>query len=335
MSAYRNSPECPLQDILYLIQQEDTESIRNALLEVINNSHPGSELYLYEHGYSLYDVKDRAFSPKLVACLNQNNNCRNKSEEIVISSSDESISFQGFVYLPTEDYVQVFNVEKDRSSRGLLVSKNAEIIDEQYINILISTYNNQIKLLRNKDTDSLTGLYNRQSFDTKLSKLYEDLAYQNRAHDDLNGYVLALLDIDFFKKINDEFGHVYGDDVLILFANTMKKTFRDNDLLFRYGGEEFAVLLNNVSLEQAQSIFDRFLHNIENITLPLGDSVTASIGYCEFTDNVPFTILTQQADKALYYSKEHGRNKTRGYENLILKNKIKQISIDEGDVELF
>ena len=330
-----NNPDCPIKDILYLIQQDDTESIRQALLEVINKSYPDSEIYLYKQGYSIYESKGKEFTPKLLASLNAKESYLKTAEDTLASSNKESIHFDGFHYLSTEDYVQVFTIEKDHSNRGLLITKNNNVINEKYIDTLIRVYNNQIQLLRNKDTDSLTGLLNRQSFDTKIAKTYADLSYKNRSQEHLNGLVFALLDIDFFKSINDNFGHVYGDEVLILFSNAMKKTFRDNDMLFRYGGEEFVVLLSNVNLEQAQSILDRFRHNIENITLPLGNSVTASAGYCEFTNEIPLTSITDRADKALYYSKENGRNKASGYENLIENNELQSMIIDEGDVELF
>ena len=333
---YINSPHCPVKDVLYLIQQDDTESIQQALLEVINKSYPDSEIYLYKQGYSLYDSKDKEFAPKLLASINANEPYLKITEDTLSPSNKESIHFDGFQYLSTDNYVQVFTIEKEHSNRGLLITKNNIVVDEKYIDTLINVYNNQIQLLRNKDTDSLTGLLNRQSFDSKLAKVYADLSYKNRSQEkNLNGLVLALLDIDFFKSINDNFGHVYGDEVLILFSNAMKTTFRDNDTLFRYGGEEFAVLLSNVNLEQAQSILDRFRQNIESITLPLGDSVTASAGYCEFTNEIPLANITDRADKALYYSKEHGRNTASGYENLIENNKIQSMTIDEGDVELF
>lgn len=332
---YRNSPDCPIKDILYLIQQDDTENLQRALISIIDKTYPNGELYLYEQGYSLYEAKSRDFSPRLLACLSHKEDCTKKSKNIILSSGYKPLHFEGFGYLPTDDHVQVFTVENERSNRGLLITVNKKVIDEQYVKILISIYNNQVQLLRNKDTDSLTGLLNRQSFDIRLSKLHENLEQENRAQDDLDNYVFALLDIDFFKSINDRFGHVYGDEVLILFANTMKKTFRDDDMLFRYGGEEFAVLLTKVSLEQAESILNRFRKNIENITLPMGDCVTASAGYCQFTNTVPLSAITERADKALYYAKEHGRNNVRCYEKLIDKNEISDIIVDEGDVELF
>ena len=332
---YRNSPDCPVKDILYLIQQDDIDHIRSALLKIIDESYPDGEIYLYHQGYSLYDSKDRNFTPTLLACLSGKEDCKKKSENILLSSESETIQLDGFKNLPSDNHVQVFTVENERSNRGLLITINKKLIKDKYINTLISAYNSQIQLLRNKDSDSLTGLYNRQSFDSKLSKIHAHLDLENRTQDNSSGYVFALLDIDLFKSINDNFGHVYGDEVLILFANAMRRTFREVDMLFRYGGEEFAVLLNSVNLEQAESILDRFRHNIENITLPLGNSVTVSIGYCDFTNKKPLTSITEQADKALYYSKENGRNKISCYETLLNNNKIQDLVIDEGDVELF
>lgn len=332
---YRNDPDCPIEDILYLIQQDDIENIRKALLEVINKSHPDGELYLYGQGYSLYESKNKEFSPQLLAYISHKKDYLKELQEIITSSNPKPVNFDGFKYLPTDEHVQVFIVENEHSNRGLLITVNKSIINDRYIKLLIKVYNQQIQLLRHKSTDSLTGLLNRQSFDIRLTNLHTDLGFENRTRDNLAGYVFALLDIDFFKSINDKYGHVYGDEVLILFSNMMNETFRDIDMLFRYGGEEFALLLNNVNLQQAEIILNRFRNNVANITLPMGNAVTVSIGYCEFTNEVPFTIITERADKSLYYSKKNGRNKTSCYEKLIEENKIQNIIVDEGDIELF
>jgi len=332
---YDNSIKCPVKDLLSIIRQNDIEHLRNALLDVINKSHPNGEIYLYEQGYGVFESNSRAFSPSLLACRSKNADCMKKAQSMQISGNSDSIQFDGFKYLPTEDFVQVFTVESERSSRGLLITINKDVVDEHYIYTLLSAYNHQVHLLRNKDTDSLTGLYNRQSFDSKLTKLHENFGVDNRSDDEFTPLCFALLDIDFFKKVNDKFGHVYGDEVLLMFANLMKKTFRDNDLLFRYGGEEFAVLLNNITLEQAGSVLNRFRLNIEEFKFPLDNKVTASIGYCEFNNKVPLTTIIERADKALYYSKEHGRNKTSGFEILISENKLQDTQFNEGEIELF
>lgn len=332
-----NHADCPVKDLLYLIQQHDIERLRDALLDVIYKFQPDSEIYFYEQGYSLYETNSKTFSPKLIACRgnNENESCLKNAQLMQLSSDSESIQFDGFKYLPTDDYVQVFTVENERASRGLLITINNEVIDEHYVHTLLSAYNHQVYLLRNKDTDSLTGLFNRQSFDAKLAKLHQKFGLEKRTDHEPSKYCFALLDIDFFKSVNDKFGHVYGDEVLILFSNVMKETFRDSDMLFRYGGEEFAVLLNDVNLELADSVLNRFRKNIEDFSFPMGEMVTVSIGYSEFNNQTPLSAIVERADKALYYSKEHGRNKISCFERLLQNNEIQDIQIDEGDVELF
>ncbi len=332
---YSNNEKCPVKDLLSLILQDDIEKLRNALLDAIYKSYPDSELYLYEQGYSYYDSDHSGFAPKLISCRSNNENCAKKSQLMQLASESDSIEFDGFKYLPTEDYVQVFAVESERSSRGLLISINESVIPEHYINTLLSAYNHQVYLLRNKDTDSLTGLYNRQSFDTKLKKLHDNFGLEKRADDEPSKYCLALIDIDLFKQVNDKYGHVYGDEVLLLFSNLMKKAFRDLDMLFRYGGEEFCVLINDVSIQQADLILNRFRTNVEEFNFSMENKVTISIGYTEFTNKIPLANIIERADKALYFSKEHGRNLCSGYETLLEENKIKDFNIDEGDIELF
>lgn len=327
--------DCPVKDLLYLIRQDDVEQLRNALLDVIDKSHPDGEIYLYEHGYGVYEYHKRTFSPSLLAFRSKDKDYLKKAQLMQSSSDSDSIPFDGFNFLPSDDHVQVFTVESERSSRGLLITINKNFIDEHYIYTLLSAYNHQVHLLRNKDTDSLTGLLNRQSFDSKLSKLHSNFYFENRTDDEPYQFCFALLDIDFFKKVNDKYGHIYGDEVLIIFSNLMKNTFRDVDMLFRYGGEEFAVLLRDVNLNQADYILNRFRKNIEAFNFPMENKVTASIGYCEFNNQLPLAYIIQRADKALYYAKEHGRNNVSGFEALLEQNKIQDTIIDEGDIELF
>lgn len=330
-----NSIDCPVKDLLSLIRHDNIEQLRKTLLDVIYKSYPASQIYLYEQGYSQYGTQKQTFSPTLIDYRNKQDKHIKESEVNKLSSDSDAIQFDGFKYLPTDDYVQVFTVESERSSRGLLITVNKDVIDEHYIYTLLSAYNHQVFLLRNKDTDSLTGLYNRQSFDCRLAKLHKNYIKENRSDDTPNKYCFALLDIDFFKLVNDKFGHIYGDEVLLLFSNIMKETFRNTDLLFRYGGEEFAVLLNDVDLELAGTILNRFRKNIENFNFPMDNKVTTSVGFCEFNNKIPLSTIIERADKSLYYAKEHGRNKTCSYEKLLSDGKLHELHIDEGDIELF
>jgi diguanylate cyclase (GGDEF)-like protein len=120
-----------------------------------------------------------------------------------------------------------------------------------------------------------------------------------------------MLDIDDFKKINDTYGHIVGDKVLIFIANLLRKTLRDGDKVFRYGGEEFVVILNRVTKEKCEEIAKRLLHVIStNKLLYKGDSVkvTISIGATNYIDGDTPDKLLARADKALYNSKKRGKN---------------------------
>ena len=328
---FPNTANCPVNDLLHIVHQHDVEQLRNALLDVIDNFQPGGEIYLYEQGYSVFDTQNKDFSPILLGVRGDSEACESRVKEMLISVGSAAIQFDGFQYLPTDDYVQVFTVESERTSRGLLITVNSEIIDETYIEILLSAYNHQIYLLRNKDTDSLTGLYNRQLFDSRMNKIHQTLGMVNRSGDQSHNHCLAIFDIDLFKLVNDEYGHIYGDEVLLLFANIMKSTFRDIDLLFRYGGEEFAILLNDVDLEQAGKILHRFRENIQKYSFPMGNLVTTSIGYSAFDRDVPLANIIERADKALYYAKENGRNNACCYEELVESGKLSESGVNDSE----
>lgn len=329
-----NSEICPVNEVIKLVQQQDIEHLRDALLDCIEQQYNSAEVYIYEHTTSIYH-QSREFSPTLSAYRGTNIDLETHQKNIKLKGDNDSIQFVGFNYLEDNHYVQVFTIESERSSRGLLVTICPELINEDYINILTEVYNCQVILLRNRDTDALTGLLNRQSFDSRLSKIQQSNEKNNRNNDKPLNYCFALLDIDFFKKVNDKYGHVYGDEVLLIFADLMKKSFRQSDMLFRYGGEEFAVLLHDVDITHGKNILERFRATIEEFDFPLQNKVTTSIGYCLLNDQIPLPTLIENADKALYYSKENGRNQVNNYENLLSEKRVEDRIIDDGDIELF
>jgi len=129
--------------------------------------------------------------------------------------------------------------------------------------------------------------------------------------------VYVMLDIDHFKSINDSMGHLFGDEVLLLLAQQMTESFRDNDLLFRYGGEEFAMVLMDITPEQAQQTLDRFRKKIANHKFPNISQVTVSIGYTHFDTSLTMDELISQADNSLYYCKTTTRNTVYCYQDLV------------------
>ncbi|QCU90340.1 diguanylate cyclase [Thiomicrorhabdus sediminis] len=164
-------------------------------------------------------------------------------------------------------------------------------------------------------TDELTGLANRRSFMEKLNKyLYE--AYKTNTP-----FAVAILDIDHFKQINDTFGHDIGDLALEQFAQHTKDFFRQEDTVARLGGEEFAVILPNCSIEKALQLTDDFRQLVEQYALHFEErslQFTISIGlsYIQTEDtSLDATQILKQADRALYSAKESGRNKVVLFDN--------------------
>ncbi|MBR1424702.1 GGDEF domain-containing protein [bacterium] len=157
-------------------------------------------------------------------------------------------------------------------------------------------------------TDALTRLPNRRCFDGALDKEF------SRAKRYKNKLTLAMFDVDFFKRINDTYGHQCGDFVLREIANAALQTFRKSDTVFRIGGEEFAVLLTETDIDQSIIPLERFRKTIDTLDLEYNDqiiSLTVSIGACQLSDDIDSEEkFVEQADKCLYEAKNSGRNKT-------------------------
>lgn len=202
---------------------------------------------------------------------------------------------------------------------------------------LVGVYANQRFFMFSALNDALTGLSNRQAFDQQINNLlFENNEIKRRSSDcELNNWCFALLDIDHFKQVNDDYGHLFGDEVLLIFSQLMQKTFRDGDLLFRYGGEEFAVALKNVSLESAVKVLDRFRNVVSNAEFPQLGQVTVSIGVTSIEDGLSTPLLIDRADQALYFAKEHGRNQVHSFEALAGSGYVQLNNTHEGDIELF
>jgi len=202
---------------------------------------------------------------------------------------------------------------------------------------LLAVYSNQAFILSRSEVDPLTGLHNRQSFYERVRRVASRAGSQRRADDNgkPQGHCFALFDIDHFKEVNDRFGHVYGDEVLLLLARLTTRSFRHGDLLFRYGGEEFAVVLVNVDLDTAEGLLNRFRIAVEAYKFPQLEPKTVSIGYTALTVESGLDKMIMCADKALYYAKNNGRNLVCCYEKLVAEQKLEAVAVAAGDIELF
>ena len=199
------------------------------------------------------------------------------------------------------------------------------LIEEDYLQILFHFYCHQLQMLQGTYRDALTGLYNRRAFNEKIPQLLDSTSHFQRRAINFVPTVYVMLDIDHFKLINDSKGHLLGDEVLLLLAQSMTDSFRENDLLFRYGGEEFAMVLMDITPEQAQLTLERFREKIASYDFPGVDQVTVSMGYTNFDRTLSMDELIDQADKALYYCKTTTRNAVHSYRQLIEKRLIPEV----------
>jgi diguanylate cyclase (GGDEF)-like protein len=164
----------------------------------------------------------------------------------------------------------------------------------------LSYQNQKIQLLA--ETDKLTGLFNREKFDQYLINL---MSSNDRSKTSLS---LLLLDVDHFKKINDSKGHLEGDKILKGLAEVLRNRMRPNDLLARWGGEEFVVVLPDTQVDNAKDFAERLRAHVEQNTI-VGVNVSVSIGVTQLTAHDNIDALLFRADQALYKAKNKGRNR--------------------------
>jgi diguanylate cyclase (GGDEF)-like protein len=194
----------------------------------------------------------------------------------------------------------------------------------------VSIVNRYFERLCDAESDPLTRLWNRRVFQNHVETGLKRWIDSGRAH------FFAVLDIDHFKRINDGFGHLYGDEILVLFANLMRKTFRAGDLLYRFGGEEFVVVYGVESGRSGAEALERFRAAVEGFEFPGVGRVTVSSGFTRIADaSTPVASLIDRADQALYYSKSHGRNRVSSWDALVAANELKLPVAPNKDVTLF
>jgi diguanylate cyclase len=172
----------------------------------------------------------------------------------------------------------------------------------------VASLQNELKLAREEASlDTLTGILNRRGFDLELAR------HCRNASDTATPMCMVMVDIDHFKKINDTYGHPFGDKVIRAVGQAMSQLTQRKDTAARYGGEEFALLLPETSAIEAREVADRIRRAIArgqikcNGTDPVGN-ITISAGVAEFVRGEDPTSLTARADRALYASKQAGRN---------------------------
>lgn len=233
----------------------------------------------------------------------------------------------------------VYPLRAGNGVAGFLVIEPGQLgsADQELVGIMLRFHTNYVSLLNESQRDKLTGLHNRAVFHERMMTIISSCRAAPAPEPEPQPsvrYCLALLDIDHFKRVNDRFGHLYGDEVLLLFSQALVQSFRGGDLLFRFGGEEFVIVLKNVDLGCAVTVCERFRLEIEALSFPQVGQVTTSIGIsCILGSDMPASVI-DRADQALYFAKNSGRNRVCAYETLIAEGKLSNAK-REGDAELF
>ena len=254
---------------------------------------------------------------------------------------------QEAVLLDTEGQaLSLFPLATDRDTCGVLeirtpVALTAE--QRRLVSSILRVYRNFQGLLDYSERDTLTGLLNRKTFDGSFLRVASMSAAESptpcgtndlRRAGALDTAWLGVVDIDHFKSVNDNHGHLIGDEVLLLVARLMRSSFRFQDQLYRFGGEEFVVLIRCGAVEQAHAAFERLRSNVESYIFPRVGRITVSVGFTQLRTGDSPSGAFERADKAVYHAKQNGRNQVAHHGDLIARG----VFVEEartGDMELF
>lgn len=206
----------------------------------------------------------------------------------------------------------IIKIERHLTSALILSGKNRQELEQ----LVITRTEELEKAKQNAEslarTDSLTGINNRRAF-YEIANMLDNQARRSR-----RPYSALMIDLDFFKAINDNYGHDSGDSVLVLVSELIVKVFRSSDVVGRVGGEEFGVMLPDTELEDAQALAEKLRNSIRETAIqgPKGEiRITASVGVAMMDDKAEsFEQVMSNADNALYQAKRTGRNRVCCYE---------------------
>ncbi len=206
--------------------------------------------------------------------------------------------------LDHDDKNNKVKIEYDSHEYYFLISAYHISDDKDEYSIVLTDISNEEKYKKRLEvlsiTDALTNISNRRFFDKSISR---EISNAQRYNQPLS---LVMLDIDFFKKVNDEHGHKIGDDILIEYTRLISSMLRDGDIFCRVGGEEFMIILPYIDLLKAKKIAEKLRVKIESHKKIL--PITMSFGVTEYKDGDDEDSFSNRADKALYIAKDSGRN---------------------------
>jgi diguanylate cyclase (GGDEF)-like protein len=235
---------------------------------------------------------------------------------ILINSIIKTIALWFIIYYfirkylgrPLEEFTSKIRKQDIKSPQP--ISLNIPGTDTNELLVLKDSYNQMIQGLNEHKvlsiTDKLTGIFNRLKLDEVLNDEF------NRSSRFKSNFGVIIVDIDYFKKINDTYGHLIGDEVLIEFAKILEKNIRRIDVLGRWGGEEFMIICPETNLKGTKKLAETLHEIVSKSEFPIVDNITASFGVSVYDGDENINEVIARADKALYKAKVNGRNRVEG-----------------------
>ena len=261
---------------------------------------------LNESGFSL-DV-DEYIASKLEE---KSKKCLDVAKESIDSFKQSNTNLEGITKAHTIEIEQIAE-EKNEIDVDTFKSRfdafQRDLMEElSRANDVIKSLEKEIEeLQKQSNIDPLTKLYNRKALELDGQELFKHADNRNL------GIVALMIDADDFKKVNDTFGHVAGDKVLILLAKLFKASIREYDRAYRYGGEEFLILFNRATLEDAKKVAERIMNAVRSNKLIYKNRViriTLSMGLAEHQKGDTLESLIERADAAVYQAKQEGKDR--------------------------
>lgn len=328
-----------LESVIRLTEKQGQSALEQCLIDTLLELVTADEVHLYAAETAIDGVSLKPLaqtSTALLAAFDPSPDAMRALEQ----DPDVLLALDLQVYVTrnpdaADQYRVIYPIHNSQETAGILVLFTHGPAHHELTTAFIRIYCNHMQLLHDNKHDTLTGLLNRKEFDNEIMELMAACYGDSRRGSDMEFKAcLAIMDIDNFKLVNDNHGHLYGDEVLLLFARLAEQTFRNDDLCFRFGGEEFIVVLKRVDIKLAMHVLERFRTMVKDFVFPQEGRITVSIGVVEIISQELPTSIIEQADQALYYAKKNGRNQVWSYENL-----VEMGAVTEGEhsnsVELF
>jgi len=341
-----------ISQVARIIESRDRTSAEKALVDVLHRLLPASDVALFEviqvdayrHCFQRAHILDQLVTVESLPLWYPASSCpiltdfpnRQRAADQLESVRfiDESCQAHGLVMPMVTESQQTFLLEITSPHPWTTGA-------QQVVEGCFKVFHHFLNLLNYGERDTLTGLLNRKSFDEAFFKMSQQdpnasdgTAEEGERRHPSAACWMAVIDIDHFKRVNDTFGHLIGDEVLLLVARILQATFRQEDRIYRFGGEEFVVLLRAPDAMWATAAFERLRETVAAYRFPQVEHVTVSVGFSMIRHHDTPSGAFDRADQAVYQAKSQGRNRICSFEMLGLSSRSAHAP-DQNTVELF